>query len=300
MNRRWFSIATLAIALCVLLPDCAYADTRAPLKVLTSFSILADMVREVAGRDAVVQSIVGPDADAHVYEPSPADVARIAAADVVIVNGLHFEGWLDRLVRASGYRGRIVVATRGISPRLLEGVPDPHAWQSLVLVDRYYVENIRVALVAAMPDRAAAVNARAVAYRARLRALDRRIRARLGAIPQARRVVITSHDAFGYFADAYRIRFISPQGWSTEQEASAETVARVVRQIRRHGVRALFVENISDRRLIEQVARDGGVRIGGKLYSDALSARGGPAETYLDLVDHNANGVIVALGLSGH
>jgi zinc/manganese transport system substrate-binding protein len=265
-----------------------------PLQVVASFSILADITREVAGPVAVVTSLVGANADAHVYEPSPADVMRVARADLVIVNGLRFEGWIERLIRASGQRRSPLVATRGIVPRRAGGSEDPHAWQDLALAERY-VENIRQGLVAAAPAHAPALNRRAGAYRQRLRDLDRRIRADLARVPAAQRVVITSHDAFGYFGAAYGVRFLAPQGWSTDQAPSAAAVAGMIRQVRDHGVRALFVENISDRRLLARIAEDSGARIGGRLYSDALSATDGPAPSYLALMAHNAGTLLQGL-----
>ena len=265
-----------------------------PLRVVASFSILADMAREVGGDAVEVTALVGPDADAHVFEPRPADVRRLAGADLVVVNGLGFEGWLERLVAASGYRGPVQVASAGIAPRLLGAGPDPHAWQDLALAQRY-VANLRDALARARPERAAVFEARAADYTARLRNLDREVRARFDAIAPAQRRVITSHDAFGYFGAAYGIEFLAPQGTSTDGEASAAAVARLIDQIRGERVRAVFIENISDPRLIERIAREGGVHVGGRLYSDALSRPGTAADTYHRLFDANARTLATAL-----
>lgn len=265
-----------------------------PLRVVASFSILADMAREVGGDAVEVTALVGPDADAHVFEPRPADVRRLAGAGLVVVNGLGFEGWLERLVAASGYRGPVQVASAGIAPRLLGAGPDPHAWQDLALAQRY-VANLRDALARARPERAAVFEARAADYTARLRNLDREVRARFDAIAPAQRRVITSHDAFGYFGAAYGIEFLAPQGTSTDGEASAAAVARLIDQIRGERVRAVFIENISDPRLIERIAREGGVHVGGRLYSDALSRPGTAADTYLRLFDANARTLATAL-----
>ena len=266
----------------------------APLRVVASFSLLADMAREVGGDVVQVSALVGPDADAHVFAPAPADAQRLAQAELVLVNGLGFEGWIDRLVSAAGYRGPVVVATAGIKPRQGGRHADPHAWQSLVHAQRY-VENIRTAIVQARPAVAAAVNARAADYSRRLQALDDAIRTRLAAVPAADRVVVTSHDAFGYFAEAYGVRFRAAQGWNTSSEASAADVAQLVRQLKSQRVRALFVENISNPRLLEQIAREAGARVGGTLYSDALSAPGTPAGTYLGMMSHNADTLLAAL-----
>lgn len=270
----------------------------APLKVVATFSILADIAREVGGAAVEVSALVGPNADAHVFEPTPSDVRRVAGADVVVTNGLRFEGWIDRLIKASGYRGPVVVASRGVTLRQLSGGADPHAWQDLSNGQRY-AENIRAALAAALasksPERAAEVDMRAAAYQQRLAALDRDIRARFAALPAERRRVITAHDAFGYFAAAYGITFIAPRGWTTGSEPSAAAVARIVRQARESKASALLVENISDPRLIERIAREATVKVGGKLYSDALSLPGSEADTYLHMFEHNARTLVEAM-----
>jgi zinc/manganese transport system substrate-binding protein len=264
------------------------------LKVVATFSILADMAREVGGPAVEVSALVGPNADAHVYEPTPADVRRVARADVVVTNGLRFEGWIDRLIASSGYRGKVVVASAGIVPLQLGGGADPHAWQNLANGQRY-AETIRAALVAAAPARTAEINERAAAYQERLIALDQDTRNRINALPESRRRVITSHDAFGYFAAAYGVRFIAPRGWTTGSEPSAETVARIVRQARETQASALLVENISDPRLIERIAREAQVKVGGELYSDALSPPGTAADTYLRMFEHNVRTLLDAM-----
>ncbi len=282
----------LLAALWLSLP--AHAQPARPLQVVASFSILADMAREVAGDAAQVHSLVGANADAHVFEPTPADAQRLARADLVIVNGLHFEGWIERLVRSSGYRGTVVEATRGIEPRRAGRGVDPHAWQSLAHAQRY-VENIRAALVAAAPAHAAAIDARAAAYRQRLAALDASARTAFAAIPPEQRRVVSTHDAFGYLGEAYGITFISPRSWNTDSEASAAGVAAVIRQVRQHQARALFVENITDRRSIERIAQETGAQVGGTLYSDALSPPGAGADSYLRLYEHNVKVIAAAL-----
>lgn len=272
----------------------ALAQAMRPLRVVASFSILADLVGNVGGADVEVAALVGADADAHVFQPSPVDARRLADADLVVVNGLGFEGWLDRLVRASGYRGPVVVASDNIAARKLGREPDPHAWQDLSHAKRY-AENIRNSLSRARPALATNFSGRCIAYVQRLAALDTEVRARFDALPKSRRRVITSHDAFGYFGAAYGIEFLAPQGMSTDSEASAATVARLVDQIRRQDVRAVFVENITDPRLVQRIAREGAVTVGGRLYSDALSAPGTEADTYLKLFAHNAKTIAAAL-----
>lgn len=270
------------------------AAARPALKVVATFSILADMVREVGGSAVEVSALVGPNADAHVYEPTPADVRRVARADLVVVNGLRFEGWIDRLIASSGYRGKVVVASAGIVPLQLGGGADPHAWQSLINGQRY-AQTLRDALVAAAPQRSAEINAQAASYVARMAALDQDTRNRIAALPESRRRVITSHDAFGYFAAAYGVRFIAPRGWTTGSEPSAETVARIVRQARETQASALLVENISDPRLIERIAREARLRVGGELYSDALSAPGTAADSYIHMFEHNVRTLLDAM-----
>jgi len=273
----------------------ASAAGARPLRVVASFSILADLVRCLAGDDATVVPLVGPDADVHVFEPTPADARRVHDADLVIVNGLRFEGWLDRLLAASGFRGRLVVATAGIEPRRRGAAVDPHAWQDLRNARRY-VENLRAALSNASPPRAAAFAQRAAAYDAALQALDGRVRARLSTLPPAARRVITTHDAFGYFGAAYGVEFLSLQGWSTDAEPTASDVARLIRLARGAGVRAIFVENISDPRLAQRIAAEAGVTVGGTLYSDALSRPGTEADTFLRMFEHNVSALAAALG----
>jgi zinc/manganese transport system substrate-binding protein len=294
LHRRSTIRTLLAAAALALGAPLAVAAEARPLQVVASFSILGDMVREVAGDAAVVTTLVGPDGDAHVYEPTPADAKRLSQADLVVVNGLRFEGWIERLVRASGYKKPLVVASRGVKARQLEGAADPHAWQSLANA-QVYVDNIRAALVAAAPDKAVAIDARAADYRQRLEALDRDARTRFEAIPPAERRVITTHDAFGYLAQAYGITFLAPQRWSTEAEPSAADVARVIRQIKAQKARALFVENMSDRRLMDRVSQETGVAVGGTLYADALSPPGSAGDSYLRMYKHNVESIAAAL-----
>jgi len=288
------------------------ADVGAALRVVVSFSILADIVREVGGPSVDVQSLVGPDADAHGFEPRPADARRLAHADIVVVNGLGFEGWMERLIAASGYRGPVVMATRGIAARSIgrphigspahahaRGIveaPDPHAWQDPRLA-LTYVANVRDALIAARPAQAERFRERAAAYGAKLRALDAAVRASFETIPREQRRALTSHDAFGYFGAAYGIDLLAVQGISTASEPSAAAVARLVDQVREQRLRAIFVENISDPRLVERIARESGAAVGGRLYSDALTAPGTEADTYLKLIAHNAR--LIATALSG-
>jgi zinc/manganese transport system substrate-binding protein len=289
-TRRHLLLAALSAA---ALPA-SHAQTTPPLRVVASFSILADLVREVGGELVDVTAMVGPDGDAHTFEPRPADARRLADAELVVVNGLGFEGWLDRLVAASGSRAPIAVASEGIVPRRHGAAPDPHAWQDLAHARRY-VANIRDALVRARPAQAATLRERALACDTKLAALDTEVRQRIATVAPAQRRVITSHDAFGYFGAAYGIEFLPARGFGGDTEASAADVARLVEQIRKQGVRAVFVENISDPRLVQRIAHEGGAVVGGRLYSDALSPAGGPADTYLKLFAYNANALVAGM-----
>jgi zinc/manganese transport system substrate-binding protein len=269
--------------------------------VVASFSILGDFVRNVGGDRVVVETLVGPNGNAHVYAPSPNDAKKAADSKLVFVNGLGFEGWLERLVKASGTKAPIVVATKGIKPRERagdhdhdHGRADPHAWQSVANA-KIYVANIRDALIAADPAGKDTYLANAAAYLAKLDALEREVREVIAKVPADRRRVITSHNAFGYFQNAYGLSFTAPQGVSTEAEASAKEVAAIITQIKKQKVAAVFLENVTDPRLVQQIARETGAKVGGTLYSDALTEEKGDAPTYIDLIRHNLRQLAAAL-----
>jgi zinc/manganese transport system substrate-binding protein len=260
------------------------------LKAVASFSILADLVHQV-GRDHVdVTAIVGPDGDAHVFQPSPQDAKAVADANIVVINGLGLEGWMARLIQSSGTKAPVVVASKGVKPLQGEGEDkgkaDPHAWQSIANA-KIYVANIRDGLVATDPADKAEFEANAKDYLAKLDRLELEVKAAIGSIPPKNRKIITTHDAFGYFGRAYGMSFIAPQGVSTETEPSAKDVAKIIRQVKAQHVPAVFLENISDERLMQQIARESGAKIGGKLYSDALSKPGGGAATYVEMMQNN-------------
>jgi zinc/manganese transport system substrate-binding protein len=291
-RRQTLQIGSAALA--SLSPLALRAQAPAP-RIVTSFSILADMAQELAPTGFQVTPLVGPDADAHVFEPSPADGRRLAQADLVVINGLGFEGWIERMVKVSGYRGTVVVASKGIQPRTGgHHDVDPHAWQDLALARRY-AANLSAAFIQRWPAQRDEIVRRGADYGARIDKLDGQVRDMMTAVPRAQRRVITSHDAFNYFGAAYGLDFLAPQGWTTHSEPSAAAVARLIRQIRKDGVRAIFVENISDPRLVERIAHEGGARVGGTLFSDALSKPDGPAPTYLRMMEHNARSLAAAL-----
>lgn len=322
-RRTLLKSATALVALSLVTP--AFAQSNEPIPVVASFSILGEMVARIGGDHIALNTLVGPDGDAHVYQPTPADARAVSGADILFVNGIAFEGWIDRLVEASDFDGTQIVATAGITPIAFEddhddydghdhdayaegdhehdhddhdhhdeagheghdhGAFDPHAWQSLpnAIV---YIDNIAAALAQADPANAATFYRNRAEFVAEIEALDAEIRATLEALPANRRTIVTSHDAFGYFAEEYGLTFLAPQGVSTEAEASARDVAELITQIRDQSIGAVFVESISDSRLLEQIASETDATIGGTLYSDALSGSDGPAATYLDMMRHN-------------
>ena len=317
LSRALFLAATLAA-----LPAPAPAE---PLKVVATFSIIGDFARQVGGDRIDLTVLVGPNGDAHVYEPKPQDAVRIGAADVVLANGLKFEGFIDRLVAASGTKAAVTELSRGVKPLpALEdgghdtaddhgshdhgaeeagtdghahhdhGAYDAHAFQSVPNA-MIYVANIADAFCAADAAGCGDYRANAAAYTATLEDLDSELRAAVAALPKGKRTIITSHDAFGYFQEEYGLTFLAPEGVSTESEASAAEVARLIDQIRHEGASAVFVENVTNPRLIEQIARETGLRTGGELYSDALSSEDGPASTYVEMMRHNIRAIASAI-----
>ena len=287
--RILIALLTLSLSLC--------ANAEDKLKVVTSFSILADITQQIAGDKLELRNLVGADADAHIYQPSAEDAKAVFAADLIIANGMGFEPWLARLIDSSEAPGTRIDASAGVLPLMLDEdgqqVADPHAWQNLANAE-IYVQNIAKALVQADPNNAAHYNAGRDAYLTQIRSLLAEAKTGLGQLPPAQRTIITSHDAFAYLGQAYGLKFIAPQGLSTADEPSAAEVAALIRQIRADGVKAVFVENIRDPRLIEQIANEAGAKIGGTLYSDAL-ANEGPARTYLGMYKYNLDTLLAAL-----
>lgn len=264
------------------------------LNVVTSFTVLADMAKQVGGEHVTVKSLVGPDGDPHSFEPSPQDSVALSKADVVIVSGLGMEGWMDRLVSASGYKGKVIVASEGISTRKMiddgKQITDPHAWNSAEN-GAIYAQNITRALVAADPEDAAAINDSGSEYVTRLKLLDSWAKTRFEAIPKSKRKVLTSHDAFGYFGQEYGVTFLAPVGFSTEAEANASDVAGLIKQLKNQQIKTYFIENQTDPRLVKQIAAASGAQPGGELYPEALSAASGPASTYEMAFKHNVDAI---------
>ena len=262
------------------------------LNVVASFTVLADMAKQVGGEHVTVKSLVGPDGDPHSFEPSPQDSVALSKADVVIVSGLGMEGWMDRLVSASGYKGKVIVASEGISTRKMiddgKQITDPHAWNSAEN-GAIYAQNITRALVAADPEDAAAINDTGSEYVTRLKLLDSWAKTRFEAIPKSKRKVLTSHDAFGYFGQEYGVTFMAPVGFSTEAEANASDVAGLIKQLKEQHIKTYFIENQTDPRLVKQIAAASDAQPGGELYPEALSAENGPASTYEMAFKHNVD-----------
>jgi zinc/manganese transport system substrate-binding protein len=299
MRNRFIALMGAAF---VLLGMSGASHAADKVKAVASFSILGDMVKQVGGDRVDVTTLVGPNGDAHVFSPTPAGAKMLAGAQIFFVNGLGFEGWMDRLEKSSGFKGELVVASKGVKPQTMveedggesEVITDPHAWQSLAN-GKIYVANIRDGLIKADPAGKDTYEANAERYLAEIDAEEKAVKQTMASLPPARRRIITSHDAFGYFANAYGLEVIAPEGVTTESEASAQDVAKIIRQIRAEHIPAVFVENVTDRRLLDQIARETGARIGGELYSDALSDKDGPAPTYLDMFRHNIGALTTAL-----
>lgn len=287
----------LLAALSVIFTTAGLAQA-APLKVVATFSILGDMTSEIGGDAVRVRTLVGPGDDPHVYQPSPGDAMALKDADLVVVNGLGLEGWIDRLVAVSGYKGRVVVASDGVEPLVLterdRRTTDPHAWQDIGNGLRY-VSNIARALGQAAPADAALFSSRAVRLTGELTDLDGWVRRQIGDVPEKRRKIITSHDAFGYFAKAYGVTFLAPLGLSTDAEPTPAGLAKLIRQIRSENIRVLFIETMTDPRLVTELAREAKAELGPALYSDTLSPQGGPADSYARMFTHNVAVMVTAM-----
>jgi zinc/manganese transport system substrate-binding protein len=294
--------AAVMLALPLLLGLRGGVEAADKVKAVASFSILGDMVKQVGGDRVEVVTLVPADSDAHVFSPTPADAKTLAGAQLFFVNGLGFEGWMERLEKSSGFKGKTVVVSQGVKPRSIveeeggtpETITDPHAWQDLEN-GKLYVANIRDGLIAADPEGKAVYEANAAKYLDAIATEEAAVKEALGKLPPARRKIITSHDAFGYFGAAYGLEIIAPEGVSTESEASAQDVVKIIRQIKAEKIPAVFLENVTDHRLLDQIARETSAKIGGTLYSDALSGPDGPAPTYLDMFRHNIGTLAAAL-----
>ena len=314
-SRRAAAALLAGAALCLAGPPAALAAKSAgrqaakPLQVVATFSILGDMVREIGGEHVVVKTIVGPGADAHSFEPTPRDIQALAKAQVLVLNGLDFETWLPRLVQSSGFKGAQVMASKGVTVRHLEDDEahdgeaghghhesdvDPHAWQSLSN-GMIYAQNIADGLTQAAPAHGSYFKNRAKLYIEQMKKLDAEIKQAFADIPQEKRRVITSHDAFGYFEQAYGIHFISVSGLSNDAEPSARDVAAIIDRAKKEKVAGVFVEQGLNPKMVSQIARETGAKVGGALYSDTLAKSDQPASTYLGMFSWNAGQLIYVL-----
>lgn len=302
-RKRWIIAAMTGLS-CYAVTACA----APPIPVVASFSILGDLVKVVGGERVQVTTLAGPDADAHAFAPRPADAKAVLAARLFVVNGLNFEPWAQKLAQSAGYKGETVVASKGVEPRTMaaqaepshdptQAAIDPHAWQNPQNVVQY-VTHIAAGLAKVDPSGAATYQANAQAYARQLKDFDAQAQAQFDAIAPARRKVITSHDAFGYLGARYRLSLLAPEGVNTDAEPSARHVAQLIRQIKREKIKAVFIENMSNPKLIQQLSKDAGVSVGATLYSDALSNASGPASTYLKMMQHNLAQLTAGMNLN--
>ncbi len=295
MLRRQLLAATPLVAL----PAFAQARQR----VVATFSILGNLVAEVAGDRVELALLVGPDIDAHTYQPRPSDARTLAQAQALVSNGLGYEGWIERLAKAAPFKGHGIVASAGVAT--LQGAAmaghghdhakaDPHCWQDVGRTRRY-VANIVEGLAVADAANAGLFRERGQAYDRRLADLDAWVKAEIAKVPAEQRRAITAHDSFRYFAAAYGVQFFAPRGVTTDSEPSARDVAALIRQVREQKIKALFVENMSNPGVVDQIARESGGVVGPRLYSDALSGADGPAPTYEAMMRHNVTALVAGM-----
>jgi zinc/manganese transport system substrate-binding protein len=290
MSRRYWLACSMVLA---LWGSTAHAQAQQPISVVASFSILGDLVHTIGGERVAVSTLVGADQDAHVFEPKPADAKKILASSVLVVNGLGFEPWAGKLARSAGFKGMTLVASSGITPLR----NDPHAWQNPQHVVQY-VRNIARGLSQIDPEGAPLYDTNAKAYIAQLQELDAWALAQFNSLAAHQRKVITSHDAFGYFAARYGIQFLAPQGINTDAQPSAQQMGRLVQQIKREKIRAIFLENMSNPTLLTQLSKDAGATVNNRLYADALSLPDQPGSTYLRMMRHNVTQLVAGMQLN--
>ncbi|MFN7117931.1 MAG: metal ABC transporter solute-binding protein, Zn/Mn family [Saprospiraceae bacterium] len=267
-----------------------------PLVVATA-SIFADMAKNIGGDAVEVRSIVPIGGDPHMYEPTPGDAQLAASADLILRNGLTFEGWLNELIANAGTKADIVLITKGIQPiesQQYKNSTDPHAWMD-ARNGLIYIENIKNALVTLVPDQRAMFEFNYNVYRQQLLDMDNYIQQKINTIAPQKRVLITSHDAFRYYAKRYGIRVEAVLGTSTDAEVQTSDIIRLNKVIKESGVPAIFIETTVNPKVIQQLATDNQVRIGGKLYSDSIGDANSPAPSYLDMLQYNTNTIVEAL-----
>jgi zinc/manganese transport system substrate-binding protein len=288
-----FKLRLLQLAILLLLNGFPIFAKDGQSKIVTSFTILEDLVLELGGDRVSVTNLVPRNSDAHIYSPKPSDAVAISNADLIIFNGLGFEGWIFRLIKDSDKEKNYLISSDGINSLNRFNEIDPHAWQSFKNI-RIYIDNISGELINLMPEHEKYFALRRNNYLKKLFELEMNLSNQLSNIPIKKRIVITSHDAFGYLGREFNIEFLAPLGLSLDAEASAEDVAKIINQIKEKKVTALFMENINNPKLLKAISKESGVPVGGKLYSDALSEIGGPAGTYIDMMRHNVKSLIEA------
>lgn len=307
LRRRLVLLAGLAGSVSTVGRPGAQTASPGPKRVVTSFTILGDLAQQIGEGRVIVRPLAGPDRDLHGFEPRPSDLQAVGQADVMVINGLGLEGWAERVVKTAGFRGKAVVASKGVkvlrtghkhgaghAHSHAHGSFDPHAWQDVANA-KLYATNIRDGLVAADPAQRAAYETATIRLLDRLDMLDREIRDLLAPIPRTQRRAVTSHEAFAYFADAYDIDMLAVSGTWRDSEPSARELAALAAQVKTQRIRALFLENGGGSAAIQALSRETGVRIGGRLYADALSAPDGEAASYIDMMRHNARAIAAAL-----
>ncbi len=298
MPRFAHLIRSVFLVSLVMCAGLASAADRLPVAV--SFSVLGDLVRQVGGDRISTVQLVGPDEDAHVYQPTPGAIAEVSRTKLFFVNGLGLEGWLTRLQQAANYKGQVITVNQGSDALTMtedgKRVTDPHTWQDPARV-KSMIEIISKALITADPAGSTYYRQRADAYQKQLDDLATWATAQFNTIPPARRVILTSHDAFGYLGHRFGVKILAPQGVSTDAEPSAKEVGDLVRQIRASGIRAVFMENISNPKMVQQIAAETGTSTTARLYSDALS-KDGSADTYLKMYRHNVTALVAGMKLN--
>lgn len=292
---KFWQKSLVSLALAASMSPMAMAKT---VETVASFSVLADIVKQVGGEHVNVSTLVGPDGDPHTFEPAPKDSVTIKQADVVFVSGLGLEGWMARLVNASGYQGEVITASQGVDTREMkedgEVMTDPHAWNS-AHNGAIYARNVMNALINADPEDAEYFKQQGEAYIQKLDKLNQWAKQAFAKVPAEKRKVLTSHDAFGYFGQEYGVKFLSPVGFSTESEASANEVGRLINQLKEEQIAVYFIENQTNPRLVQQIANASGAKNGGELYPEALSEKGGKADTYAHAFKHNVETMLASM-----
>lgn len=267
------------------------------IKIISSASMFTDMAKNIMTDDFEISTIVPVGGDPHKYNARPSDANKVSKADIVLVNGLTFEGWITELIENSGTKAKIVTLTEGITPISsldYANSSDPHAWMD-VSMSLTYIKNIKNALSEIKPEASDRINANYEKYSAQLKALDEEIKTKISSIPEAKRILITSHDAFQYYGARYGVRLEAIMGISTEAEAQTSDITRVSRVIKESKVPSVFVESTINPKMLKQIAKDNKVGIGGELFADSLDDPEKPAGTYVGMLRYNTNTIVDGL-----